>query len=186
LITGRSASARAWLQTPGGAARAGVCRNRRGFTLLELIVVLGLLGVLLGMAAPSLRGFMGSRQTADAAGQILALTQLAGSRAVAQGTLYRFNLDAKTNTYCLLMQEGGSFVGLNNEFGRSFQFPDGTSFKLTFPQGTPARSYIEFYPNGRTEEATIELRGRQGEVYQVLCESASERFHIVSPIGDTK
>ena len=51
---------------------------------------------------------------------------------------------------------------------------------------TPARSYIEFYPNGRTEEATIELRGRQGEVYQVLCESASERFHIVSPIGDTK
>jgi len=153
-----------------------------GFTLLELIVVLGLVGVLLGLAAPSLKGFFASRQTADAAAQILALTQLAESRAAAQGTVYRLNIDPQTHTYWLTVQQEGAFVDLGCEFGRRFLLPEGTTVRVQSPwDGASPLSYIEFYPSGRTEEATIELQGRQGEVFQVTCESVTEAFRVVSP-----
>jgi len=159
-----------------------VAQATGGFTLLELIVVLGLVGVLLGLAAPSLKGFFASRQTADAAAQILALTQLAGSRAAAQGTVYRLNIDPQTNTYWLTVQEEGAFVDLGCEFGRRFLLPEGTTIRVQSPWGDASPlSYIEFYPSGRTEEATIELQGRQGEVFQVTCESVTEAFRVVSP-----
>ena len=157
-------------------------RRLPGFTLLELIVVLALVAVLLGLAAPSLRGFLGSRQTADAAAQVLALTQLAGTRAIAQGNVYRLNIDLQSNTYWLTMQQGGMFVDLNCEFGRRFQFPEGTTVRVEAPAAGSPLSAIDFYPSGRTEEATIELKGRQGEVYQLICESATEAFHVVSPV----
>jgi prepilin-type N-terminal cleavage/methylation domain-containing protein len=156
-------------------------RHGGGFTLLELIVVLGLVGVLLTLAAPSLKGFLASRQTADAAAQVLALTQLAGSRAAAQGTVYRLNIDPQTGTYWLSTQQAGSFVDLGDEFGRRFRFPEGTTVRVVSPAGGSAQPYVEFYPNGRTQEATIELTGRQGEVYSVVCDSVTEAFHIVAP-----
>ena len=157
-------------------------RRLTGFTLLELIVVLGLVGVLLGLAAPSLRGFFASRQTADAAAQMLALTQLAGTRAASQGTVYRLNIDLQSNTYWLTVQQAGTFVDLNCEFGRRFQLPEGTSIHVQAPSAGSPVSTIDFYPSGRTEEAAIELKGRQGEVFQLICESATEAFHVVSPI----
>ena len=158
-----------------------VAQATGGFTLLELIVVLGLVGVLLGLAAPSLKGFFASRQTADAAAQILALTQWAGSRAAAQGAMYRLNIDEQAGAYWLTIQQEGAFVDLGCEFGRRFLLPEGTTVRVQSPWGGASLSYIEFYPSGRTEEATIELEGRQGEVYQVTCESATEAFRVVSP-----
>lgn len=166
MITGRNAS----------RAVAG------GFTLLELIVVLGLLGVLLGLASPSLRGFFASRQTADAAAQMLALTQLAGSRAAAQGTVYRLNIDEETNTYWLTFQQEGEFVDLGSEFGRRFQLPKGTTIRAQSPLDDVPLSYISFYPNGRTDEAVIELLGLQQERYRLVCESVTEAFHVVTPL----
>ena len=180
LTTGPNADrgpVHAWADGPCGPPR----RAGGGFTLLELIVVLGLVGVLLALAAPSLRGFMGSRQTANAAAQVLALTQWAGSRAVAQGSVYRLNIDSQTNVYWLTVQQAGAFVDLNCEFGRRFQFPEGTTVSVRSPLGGAPVSYIEFYPSGRTVEALIELKGRQGELFQVICESATEAFHVVSP-----
>jgi prepilin-type N-terminal cleavage/methylation domain-containing protein len=184
LTTGRNTNR--GVHAPATGRRGPRRRADRAFTLLELIVVLGLVGVLLAMAAPSLRGFMGSRQTADAAAQVLALTQWAGSRAAAEGTIYRLNVDAQANTYWLTLQQGGEFVDLGSEFGRRFKLPEGTTATLRRPTGSEPRAYIEFYPNGRTEEVTMELRGRQGEVFRVVCESATEAFHIVSPSEASK
>ncbi|MDY7010188.1 MAG: prepilin-type N-terminal cleavage/methylation domain-containing protein [Planctomycetota bacterium] len=152
-----------------------------GFTLLELIAVLVLISTMLAMAAPSLRGFVGGRQTAEAAAQLLSLTKLARSRAAAQGCVYRLNIDTEEKTYWLTRQRAGAFVAIENESGRRFQFPDGMSVRLELPSQDNTVSYIQFYPNGRTDEARIELTGQQGEVFEVTCPSATERFRVVSP-----
>lgn len=144
-------------------------------------MVLVLISTVLAMAAPSLRGFSRGRQTADAAAQVLALTHLARSQAVTQACVYRLNIDTETNTYWLTMQQAGAFVELDCEHGRRFRFPNGVSVTLELPPVDGPTSYIQFYPDGRSDQATIGLTGRGGDVFEVTCPSASERFRVLSP-----
>ena len=157
------------------------CQAGAGFTLLELVLVMMIICTVLAMAAPSLRGFFASRRTTDAAAQIVALTRLARSEAVSKGRIYRLNFDVAAGTYWLTAQEGGTFNRLQTEFGRVFSLPEGTSITWQGTSGDVAREHIEFYPNGRTETAEVRLTGRQGEVVDIACPSATELFQVVTP-----
>ena len=163
--------------TTGPSAEA----RRGGFTLLELVLVMVLVSTVLAMAAPSLRGFLAGRQGAEAAAQVLSLTHLARSRAVTQGRIYRLNIDTETNTYWLTMQQAGAFVELGCEHGRRFRFPDSVSVTLELPPADAQASFVQFYADGRSDQATIGLIGRRGEAFEITCPSASERFRVVSP-----
>ena len=55
------------MSVPGMHARPN---HDRGFTLIELILVMVILCTVLGMAGPSLRGFFSQRQVEDAAASI--------------------------------------------------------------------------------------------------------------------
>jgi len=173
--------------TPGCACRRRIARigsslcPMRGFTLLELVLVMVIMCTVLAMAAPSLRGFFASRQTADAAAQIAALTRFARAQAVAEGTTYRFNLDTETGKYWLTMQAGGVFAALPTEFGRSFSLPEGTSATWESPAEVAARGWVAFHPDGRTEAARIRLVGRQGASFEIGCPSPTEQFHVLTP-----
>ena len=147
-------------------------------TLLELILVMLIICTVLGMAAPSLRGFFGSRQTADAVAEIVALTQYARSYATAEGKVYRLNFGLDEGTYWLTTTQGGAFGKLTDEFGREFHLPDGTTARWEKAPGTPARDYIAFYPDGRTEAATLRLTGRRGAAFDVVCLSPAEGFRV--------
>ena len=41
------------------------------------------------------------------------------------------------------------------------------------------RDYVSFFPDGRTEPATITLSGVQGEHVEIKCVSPTESFRIV-------
>jgi len=157
-----------------------------GFTLLELVLVMVIICTVLAMAAPSLRGFFASRQTADAAAQIVALTQLARSGAVAEGRIYRLNLDVEAGTYWLTAQEGGTFENLHSEFGRVFSVPEGTLVSWEAPPRGDSPGYVQFYPSGRTEATTIRLAGRQGDVIEITCPSPTELFRVVTPVEEAE
>jgi prepilin-type N-terminal cleavage/methylation domain-containing protein len=94
-----------------------------GFTLLELILVMLILSTVLAMAAPSLRGFFGSRQAQDTAAQMLALTQFARSQAISEGVVYRLNFDPKDRVDWLTAWKSGAFEELETEFGQVFTLP---------------------------------------------------------------
>ena len=148
---------------------------------MELILVMVVIGAVLGLSAPSLRGFFASRQTADAAATMLSLTKLARSQAVAQANLCRLNIDPQARTYWLTVQQAGSHVTLGSEMGRCFQLPEGATVSLQSDSLDPAASYVQFYPTGRCDVATIEVRGRQGDVYLITCPSATEPFRVLRP-----
>ena len=154
------------------------------FTLLELIAVLVLISTVLAIAAPSLRGFVRGRQTADAAAKVLSLTHLARSRAVSWGCIHRLNFDAEEGTYWLTMQKAGAFVEIDGNHGRRFRLPDGVSVVLESPSQVQSLPYVQFYSDGGCDPATIELAGGENDVFQVTCSSVSERFRIVSPQED--
>ena len=208
-------------------------RPAAGFTLLELVAVMAVVGVLLALVSPSLSGFFASRQTADAANSMLALTHYAATAAVAEGRPYRLNVDAEKGTYWLtVQQDGGDFVKISNDMGQQFTAPEGGKVSIRQPDpntlpssgqsgikgsmgsqggqggqgsggglfgqsGSPggfgalgqlgarangaAPTYITFSPSRRSDPLTIELRGRDGEVYLLSCPSATEPFRVITP-----
>lgn len=203
--------------TSSDSLRRGPAR-RAGFTLLELIVVLVTIGVVLAVASPSLRGFFQSRQTADAATNVYALTTYARTQAITQGCLWRLNVDPESGACRLTMQQRGAFVDLGTDLGREFLPPEGATITLQLdatasvlpsaggrsgaassPQASrtgpnmqlgagrntsSSGPWVQFYPNGRNDPATIEIRGRQGEVYRVVSPSAIEPFRVIQPGED--
>ena len=144
-------------------------------------MVLVIVSLMLAIAAPSLRSFVSGRQTAEAAAQILSLTQLARTQAVSQGCVYRLNIDTEAKIYWLTMQRAGTFVDLDYEHGRRFGFPQDVSVSLELPITDTPTSYIQFYPDGRNDQGTITLTGGQEDVFEVTCDSATERFYVTSP-----
>jgi len=164
-------------RSPRGAAR---WQSAAGFTLLELILVMVIVCAVLGMSAASLRGFFRARQTAEAAGQIVALTQYARTKSVAEGRTYRLNLDAQSGTYWLTAQTGGGFMAIPSEFGRVFSLPEGSTAHWETPDDMDTVGWIPFHPDGRTEETKLRLTGKRGEALDVICSSPAEQFRVVS------
>jgi prepilin-type N-terminal cleavage/methylation domain-containing protein len=157
-------------------------KRSRGFTLVELVVVMMLIGTLMAMAAPALRGFLASRQTADAALAMLALTQWCRSDAISQGRPCRLNLDEAGQTAFVTVERLGSFVAPKGEAGRQVALPDGAraGFRPAQSGGTKP-SFVQFYPNGRSDATTVEITGKQGDVYLLTSAAPTEAFHIITP-----
>ncbi|MCX7723080.1 MAG: prepilin-type N-terminal cleavage/methylation domain-containing protein [Verrucomicrobiae bacterium] len=73
----------------------------RGFTLIELIVVMALLATVLAVAAPSLSRFFRARTLDSEARRFIALTRYAQSRAVAEGVPMELWIDVERGVYGL-------------------------------------------------------------------------------------
>lgn len=87
---------------PDSARRFG----RAGFTLIELILVMALLVIVIGYAAPSLSRFFRGRHLDSEARRFLAITRYGQSRAVSEGIPMVLWIDAERGSYGLKAQTG--------------------------------------------------------------------------------
>lgn len=152
-----------------------------GFTLLELILVLIVISTVLAISSPSLRGFLASRQTADTARAVLSLTKLARTTAMSQGRPCRLNIDTRAGALWLTMQKAQTYVTLESDLGRKYQLPEGSTVSVDCETFNPDSEYLVFYPSGRGDTATIEIRGKRGDSFLVASPSATESFRVISP-----
>lgn len=152
---------------------------RRAYTLLELVVVLAILCLVAGLAAPSLRGFAQGRESADGAQQLVALARRARTQAIAEAATYRLNVDPANGTYWLTVRRGGQFVDPADGFGRAFSAPTGSTLTWDGPLDGPT-GYAEFQPDGRTTPASVRLTSPAGETTEVACLSPAEAFEVVT------
>jgi Tfp pilus assembly protein FimT len=132
----------------------------------------------LGAAAPSLRGFFVSRQTDDVAARIISLTRLARSKAVTEGRVYRLLLDARSRTIALTAQGYSGFASAGSNLGRPSLVPADVELELEVAGESANRDYIEFYPDGRTEQAVVRLTDIKGSVIEVRCAAPTELFTV--------
>lgn len=153
--------------------------DTRGFTLLELILVMVILSTVLAMAAPSLRGFFASRRTHDTAAQILALTQLARSQAISEGTIYRLNFDTRERTYWLTAQRAGVFEKLKTGFGQVYTLAKDMNVELEDLDEDEDDVFLEFTPQGTVTAGTVRIIDRRGRAIEVTCPTVTESFSVV-------
>jgi hypothetical protein len=137
-----------------------------------------IISTVLAMAAPSLRGFFGSRKTHDTATSILALTQFARSQAISKGIIYRLNFNTRERTYWLTAQKSGTFEMLDTEFGQIFNLPSDIVLELKGAEEEGDEIFLVFTPQGTVTAGTIRLIDRRGLTLEVTCPTVTESFYI--------
>lgn len=148
----------------------GYHRNSRGFTLMELILVLGLLAAILAIAAPSLSRFFSGRSLQEETRRFLALTQYGGNQAVSEGAPMVLWIEPRLGEYGL-RPETGYPTNRHNAFHYRLRGDLELEVETApLPQAGESRaSLIYFLPDGSISETSlfsVRIRDRrEGEVF---------------------
>lgn len=160
----------------------------RGFTLIELIVVLMLISITLAIAAPSMRGWGRGQKLKDAATEFLAATGNARARAVAEAKPFAVEIKTADNTYSVKSVEpGGERKPVPGDFGQDTALPQDFTIKLTTGGATAGpdssvaagEAILLFFPDARCTPATVEIASPTGDVMQLASQSPAEPFRKV-------
>jgi type IV fimbrial biogenesis protein FimT len=85
--------------------------RRRGFTLVEVIITLGLLAIIAAMGAPRLSAALRRRITQTAADQFVTAQSLARATAIRYGRVAQLHIDASTTRFWVDVDTSANGVG---------------------------------------------------------------------------
>ena len=138
-------------------------RPQTAFTLIELILVMAMLLIVLGVAFPSLKGFLQSRNIESEARRFLSLTRYGQSRAISEGIPMILWIDAPRKAYGLQVQTGYTEsdskavqYSLDKELEVEAQLPTRTTMTQWKPKvgGLGNVPMIRFMPDGSIGETS--------------------------------
>jgi len=138
-------------------------KNQSGFTLLELLVVLVLLGIIAVLVAPGLGGSLDNAKLKTASRELLAALRVQRSAAITQGKIITLSFTRDEPSYridgeLVILAAGLSVVyqaatGTTSDGGLGQQLPDG------------GNNHLVFYPDGSSSGALLQLRLGEGLRY---------------------
>ncbi|MFH1155010.1 MAG: prepilin-type N-terminal cleavage/methylation domain-containing protein [Pseudomonadota bacterium] len=150
--------------------------NNRGFTLLELIIVLILIGILTAMVAPRLGVFRPGLELKTSSGKVAAIFRYAGDKAVSENRNICVAVDIDTGRVVmvdadLLADTGTEELGAAIQAIRDkdpsatdeYQLPEGIAVDAVATPGVDSESRdsgwagFYFYTNGSSTGGTISL-----------------------------
>jgi type II secretion system protein H len=123
---------------------------RPGFSMVEILVVVGIVGILATMAGPAMSRIVRHQRTNRAAMVITADLQNAFAVAARQRQPVRIQADETTRSYQFIDRKTGSVLRIRTFYG------DTSEYRLTQLKFTPAT--IDVFPNGISSSAvTVDL-----------------------------
>ncbi|MFP4308338.1 MAG: GspH/FimT family pseudopilin [Desulfococcaceae bacterium] len=139
----------------------------RGFTLLELLVVVGLMSLMAGMVVPRMAGSLDRMNARTAARKVSAALRYARSRAAAEQIVYVAILETKENRLLIgpPPKENSEFIDANPQPGpsmKSFSPPRGARFQWVAETenrwgSEREKTQILFFPSGGSSGGKIRL-----------------------------
>jgi prepilin-type N-terminal cleavage/methylation domain-containing protein len=143
-----------------GRQRSG-CRNKSGYTLIELIVVIALLGIMIGFSVPRLHDMLYLDETRKASRWIIGKVHALREAAVQKQKTYVLHIDMDTNqiwdTEESMSEENRDEAALNAQ-----ALPgDVEIIDVEFPiagKVSSGRADITFYKSGYSDKAMIHMQ----------------------------
>jgi len=156
-------------------------RNPRGFTLIELTVIIVILGVMLTLIIPRL-GELGEANLKRSARHLTGMIRFLKDESQARKDIYRLQFDIPAGHYWTevltpLSDRTVEFKRFQSEMGSEGSLSGNTAFRDVKVSGHPDETYIEFTPDGWVESAFIHLKDGDDKPFTL----------IVKPLtGDTE
>jgi general secretion pathway protein H len=153
------------VRTPMSTAGTKIPAGGKGFSLLELLVVLMLLAMLLAVVIPSVGRGVATVKLKTSSREIAAAIRLARSKAVREQQVYVLGFDTEKDEVEL--------SSANSSYRKSFALPEGIRFKqagllegaLDRDEKTPM---FYFMPNGNSQSFQVSIRNEQGRTFKVI------------------
>lgn len=149
-------------------SRAG--KGKRGFSLLELMVVLSLMGVAAVIALPSLESGIRKREVRRSVLSLAAVARDLRRRAIDEGMLKQLVVSPREDSY---LASGAEIVRL----------PE--AVKITGVAGGESMgnrlTQFVFFPNGSMVGGAIELSDKKGATYRIRFEPLVGRVVVTQP-----
>ena len=159
------------------------CLDIRGFTLLELIVVLVIIGVASALVVPRLVGGIGGLDIRTAAGKVAASLRYVGSRAISSKIEHTAVFDFGHNRLILASVNSGAVkedgeAGENESAGsreKVYVLPEKVFFEKVAKEDNdlPGEALdaeffrMTFYPSGGSDGGAVSLANERGKRYVV-------------------
>ena len=157
---------------PGVRADRDAGQAQAGFTLLELMAVLGLMALLLGLVLPGLLRSWEREKNRVALRELTAALRTARSEAVTQGRKVRLFLNLKTGRYRL---EGstreGTLTGMSLNDAR-----------LVWQNPEKSQGYIVFFGDGSSSGGKLALVEPTGRRYLLQVEPITGKVSLGSEV----
>jgi general secretion pathway protein H len=168
LLEGYSISLR-----PGVRPERHAGRSPAGFTLLELLAVLLLMGFLMGLVLPSLLHSWEREKNRAALRNLTAILRTARSEAVTRGHKVRLFLDLKTGRYRLEGAElGGALTGLKLTYA-----------SLVWQNPERTQGYFVFFGDGSSSGGKLVLQEPTGRRFLLVVEPISGKVSLKAQSG---
>jgi len=153
-------------------SQTGWRRNKAGFTLFEIIVVIALIALLVGISYPRFRSVFLSVGLKTAARSIAVTAKYARALAAREGKATRLFIDMDMGKYWIGIEEDpvrapGKFEPISSSLARVRNLPRGvaiTSVKTSGGEMEGGVGGITFYPDGRAEYGEIHIMQGQKSV----------------------
>ena len=183
-LAGRLALPKMGFETGSGRFAPRRCR---GFSLIELILVMTMLMIVLAVAFPSLKSFFRGRDLDSEALRFLSLTRYGQSRAISEGVPMMLWIDARQGVYGLETQ-----TGYTDADGKAMEFELDDELSVEVPMAAAARSTfsqhavaglgnvpaIRFQPDGFVSETSPEsIVIRQGRDDAIWITQSANRLN---------
>lgn len=159
-------------------------RTSCGFTLIELVLVMLIIGLLLTVVAPTLGGLLRSQRLDQSARTVTAMLKEARSRAAAEARPYRVVIDTDDNTCWLEMLTAEGFQRPQATSGNIIELGDLLTIELDGGATEASLLMVRVEPDGTCELAQITLtRDQDGKQLAVSCKSPTEPYVIGKPVS---
>jgi len=143
-------------------------RGGRGFTLIELILVMAVLAIVLAYAAPILSDFVRGRSLREESRRFLALTRYGRSEAISSSAPMKLWIDPESGDYGI---EPFSGYSVDDEKKIEWKLGGELNFKIdSSATGEDGRATIVFWPDGSIDPESLEriaIESSRGEAFEI-------------------